>query len=161
MIVLNSIWYKYAGNISFEGGIWNDFGFVEDESVLILCQLIQLFPIHFEGIVLVTKQEECVMVSACVEADVAVPRLYHMTENADMETFLQVALSTAPSNVYILGRQGKSRHTQVWSLSTLLHSNSNLVEIDPKRDDLGEGNFKLPTNGISQTLCNKMVVLWN
>lgn len=62
-----------------------------------------------------------------------------------------------PSAVYFFARQGKSRHLGLWSYIDLLESNSNLVEVGPKRRNPCE--YVIPKEGISKSLCSLVISL--
>lgn len=59
--------------------------------------------------------------------------------------------------INVIGRQGKSKYPSVWPILTLAKSNSNLTEVDPKRDD--EKEYLLPMGGIIEGLANQFIVL--
>lgn len=68
-------------------------------------------------------------------------------------------LSGLLDNVHVYAQQGKSSRIHLWPLDDLLQSNEQLNELDPKIvDNLSE--FKIPKEGISQGLSNKVVLLY-
>jgi len=77
---------------------------------------------------------------------------------ASSDTVLSHNLLTDSEDILVYGLQGKSQYPGVWSLSSLIASNKNLVEVDPNRqdDDIG---FILPQEGIDKALCSKALLL--
>ena len=77
---------------------------------------------------------------------------------ASSDTVLSHNLLTESEDILVYGLQGKSQYPGVWSLSSLIASNRNLVEVDPNRkdDDIG---FILPQEGIDEALCSKALLL--
>ncbi|KAK2721403.1 actin maturation protease-like [Artemia franciscana] len=65
--------------------------------------------------------------------------------------------SISKEHIYVVCRQGKSKHLGVWPLLSLLASNSNLVEYPPSL--LEDGNYILPTEGIDIALKDTFVVI--
>ena len=61
--------------------------------------------------------------------------------------------------VYLLAKQGKSKRLAIWDYTSLESSNSNLIQIDPKRNDPLE--YVLPEGGdqLTQHLRSKIIVL--
>ena len=59
---------------------------------------------------------------------------------------------------YVLAKQGKSRHTDFWSLASLLSSNANLTEIDPSRlEEIDQ--YVVPEGGLTEGLCKQIILL--
>lgn len=67
------------------------------------------------------------------------------------------AVSSQVQQVYVFARHGKSTHLGLWKLKDLLESNSNLVELDPKRTRPGE--YVIPDGGIEEGLCGKALLI--
>ena len=65
-----------------------------------------------------------------------------------------------PQRTYFCCKQGKSRHTAVWSLDSLKKSNENLLELDPSKEKQ-VGKYILPKGGIKAGLCSKIVIISN
>lgn len=60
--------------------------------------------------------------------------------------------------VYVLAKQGKSLRYQLWPLETLVRSNSQLREMDPKRAADGTP-YVLPQGGLEEGLAGQVVLL--
>lgn len=60
-------------------------------------------------------------------------------------------------DIHFLAKHGKSKRIAVWSYDSLEKSNSNLVEVDPKRRNPME--YVLPPDNKLSDLCGKIVVL--
>ncbi len=58
---------------------------------------------------------------------------------------------------HVFAKQGKSKHSAIWSLKQLLLSNAQLNEVDDKC--LNPDEFILPTSGISETLASKYLLI--
>lgn len=61
------------------------------------------------------------------------------------------------NSIYVFARHGKTSHLGLWSLKDLLHSNGNLVEVDPRRSDPLE--HVIPRGGLEEGLRNKVVFI--
>ncbi|KAK3093344.1 hypothetical protein FSP39_014291 [Pinctada imbricata] len=59
--------------------------------------------------------------------------------------------------LYVYGSQGKSRYTAVWSLDSLLKSNSQLHEVEPERME-DRDSYVLPDR-LEEDLCSKIIFL--
>ena len=61
------------------------------------------------------------------------------------------------ADVYVFAKQGKSRHTGLWNLDSLIQSFENLEELDPKiqRD---RNNYVIPC-GLQDGLAGQVLVL--
>lgn len=70
---------------------------------------------------------------------------YHLLNNHNDE-----------NDVYLFARQGKSRHMGLWSYTSLIKSNANLMEVGPQR---GLNDYVIPPEGISKSLCSWLVSL--
>lgn len=66
-------------------------------------------------------------------------------------------LKHCDESLYVIGRQGKSKYPSVWPMFILAKSNSNLTEVDPKKDYTNE--YILPTGGIVEGLANQFIIL--
>lgn len=75
------------------------------------------------------------------------------------ETIMNHNLVNYAEEILVYGLHGKSQYPGVWSLSSLISSNRNLIEVDPNRlqDEIG---YVLPSEGIESTLCGKALVLF-
>jgi len=66
-------------------------------------------------------------------------------------------LDKCNSKLIILAKQGKSKFTKAWDFEQLCDSNKNLMEVDPKLDDI---NYVLPKNrDLRDNLCNKFLLI--
>lgn len=61
------------------------------------------------------------------------------------------------NDIYLFARQGKSRHLGLWSYTSLIKSNANLMEVGPER---GYSDYVIPPEGIYKSLCSWLVVLY-
>lgn len=61
-------------------------------------------------------------------------------------------------DVYILAKQGKSLHYQLWRLDTVAQSNGQLKEMDPKRRSDGT-RYIVPEGGVEAGLAGQVVLL--
>lgn len=70
-----------------------------------------------------------------------------------------VIISALPArSIYLLARQGKSRHLALWSYEDLRISNENLVELDPSRAIDGR-SYILPIGGVAAGLKGRALLL--
>ncbi|XP_063426882.1 actin maturation protease-like [Mytilus trossulus] len=78
--------------------------------------------------------------------------------NVASDTILSNTLLDDAEDILVYGLQGKSQYPGVWSLSSIIASNRNLVEVGPNKqdDDIG---YILPEEGIEKALCSKALVL--
>ena len=58
--------------------------------------------------------------------------------------------------VHLFCRHGKSRHMGLWSYTSLMESNANLVEVGENRDS---SDYVIPSQGISNSLCSLLITL--
>ena len=91
--------------------------------------------------------------------------LYHIPPSrVSRDDVANIYASTSSANhpptlaIYVYAKQGKSRHTALWSLDSLLSSNANLKEPDPKIAG-DPDNWILPSAGITAGLCNQMIFI--
>ena len=61
------------------------------------------------------------------------------------------------ADVYVFAKQGKSRHTGLWNLDSLIRSCENLEELDPKIQSARE-NYVIPC-GLQEGLAGQVLVL--
>lgn len=66
--------------------------------------------------------------------------------------------SVAVKHTYILAKQGKSLHYQLWSLDSVSRSNDQLRNMDPKRESDGT-RYVLPRGGVEAGLAGQAVLL--
>lgn len=66
--------------------------------------------------------------------------------------------SDAVKHAYILAKQGKSLHYQLWSLDGVSRSNEQLRTLDPKRESDGT-RYVLPRGGVEAGLAGQAVLL--
>nr|XP_022333801.1 UPF0692 protein C19orf54 homolog [Crassostrea virginica] len=90
-----------------------------------------------------------------ITGDTELHSLHHLTPAKSRELNNQIR---AASDVFVYGVQGKSRNIGLWSLQSLLASNANLEEVDPRRE-IETGQFIIPQEGIQRALCNRVVIL--
>lgn len=60
-------------------------------------------------------------------------------------------------NVHLLAKQGKSKRPTVWSYTSLEDSNSNLLQVDPKRNNPLE--YVLPPGNELSNLRHKIIII--
>lgn len=75
--------------------------------------------------------------------------------SANAETIALLEKITV-DRVFVVARQGKSRHLGFWGLDTLCMSNGNLKELGPHRNP---EDFIVPAEGLSECLQSKFVIL--
>ncbi|OWF42192.1 uncharacterized protein LOC110461433 [Mizuhopecten yessoensis] len=112
------------------------------------------------GILFVIRSSEAAKLPNDLVVDENIPQLYHVHSKTTSETLQHILRMADRNNILVYGRQGKSRHTGLWSLATLLTSNANLLEVSPQRVGESLEDFVLPEDGIVHTLCNKIVILY-
>lgn len=66
--------------------------------------------------------------------------------------------SAAVEHTYVLAKQGKSLHYQLWSLEGVSRSNQQLRDMDPKRESDGT-RYVLPPGGVEAGLAGQAVLL--
>lgn len=66
--------------------------------------------------------------------------------------------SAALKHAYVLAKQGKSLHYQLWSLDSVSRSNEQLKTMDPKRASDGT-RYVLPQGGVEAGLAGQAVLL--
>lgn len=66
--------------------------------------------------------------------------------------------SAALKHIYVLAKQGKSLHYQLWSLDCVSRSNRQLKTMDPKRANDGT-RYVLPPGGVEAGLAGQAVLL--
>ncbi|KAL0269514.1 UNVERIFIED_CONTAM: hypothetical protein PYX00_007219 [Menopon gallinae] len=77
------------------------------------------------------------------------PRTYLCAEEGD-------AAAAAEGEIYLAGKQGKSRHLALWSLRELAESNANLTELSEQQKTK---NFAVPDGGVAAGLRNQAILL--
>ncbi|XP_022107776.1 UPF0692 protein C19orf54 homolog [Acanthaster planci] len=97
--------------------------------------------------------------------DLDILNLYHISSgnsdkvNAhDIQTVHAILHHVPTSDVYVLARQGKSRHTHPWRYCTLADSNRNLTELGGNIEADIE-RYVIPEGGIQAGLCGQVVLL--
>ncbi|KAK3583326.1 hypothetical protein CHS0354_038936 [Potamilus streckersoni] len=90
--------------------------------------------------------------------DSEISDLYHFDNPISVATNIN-DLQDISALIFVYGHQGKSRMTGIWSLTDLLDSCCNLLEIDPERIAKGEGDYVIPAGGIENELCGKVVAV--
>ena len=77
--------------------------------------------------------------------------------NAEIRTINVGDHIRTDGDVYVFAKQGKSRHTGLWNLDSLIQSCENLEELDPKiqRD---RNNYVIPC-GLQEGLAGQVLVL--
>ncbi|XP_076850689.1 actin maturation protease isoform X2 [Brachyhypopomus gauderio] len=65
----------------------------------------------------------------------------------------------AVKEVYILTKQGKSLHYQLWEFTSVTQSNAQLKEMDPQRASDGT-HYVLPPGGVEEGLAGQVVLLY-
>lgn len=71
----------------------------------------------------------------------------------------KATLMQSAAQLYVFTRHGKSTHLGLWKFTSLLESNGNLVEMDPKRTRPGE--YVIPDGGIEKGLSGKALIVSN
>lgn len=82
----------------------------------------------------------------------------HFVIREDQKASLLATLQSS-DQLYVFARHGKSAHLGLWRFTSLLESNRNLVEMDPKRTRPGE--YVIPDGGIERGLSGKALVVSN
>ena len=94
------------------------------------------------------------------ETDHVLPRLLHATVN---ESCNDVALNFVDERTFVYAVHGRSTRTCVWSLDELLNSNDQLVDLDPRKQDIADGerlcDLLIPLGGVREGLCGKVILL--
>ncbi|KAL3874354.1 hypothetical protein ACJMK2_037382 [Sinanodonta woodiana] len=90
--------------------------------------------------------------------DTEISDLYHSDNPIFVDTNIN-DLQDKSALIFVYGHQGKSQITGIWTLTDLLDSCCNLVEVDPGRTANGEGDYVIPAAGIETELCGKVLVV--
>ena len=91
------------------------------------------------------------------ESSQELPQIVNVPDRCDISYSTLKPHLSEDSHIYVFAKQGKSKHTGLWHLDSLLKSNANLVKLGPKiESDLD--NFVV-ANGIESGLCGQIVVL--
>ena len=94
-------------------------------------------------------------------SDQTVPWLLHCPDPVHFEPNDLDELSAAPIDVFIV--HGRSSRTSLFPLDSLLDSNEQLVDLDPRRrnsPDLGNSiEYRVPDGGVKEGLCGKIILL--
>ncbi|XP_069116623.1 uncharacterized protein [Argopecten irradians] len=112
------------------------------------------------GILFVLRSSAAAQLPNDFEIDDSIPQLFHVHSRTSSETLQHILRMADRDNILVYGRQGKSRHTGLWSIGKLLSSNANLLEVSSQKVGENVEDFVLPENGIVETLCNKIVILY-
>ncbi|XP_076464843.1 actin maturation protease-like isoform X2 [Babylonia areolata] len=83
--------------------------------------------------------------------------LFHLKpDNTTTPDFLRILSQNTDSieGVWVYGHQGKSKHTGVWTVSELLASNTQLLELGPERNTV---SYIVPEGGVEEGLCGQIV----
>ncbi|XP_012629981.2 actin maturation protease isoform X2 [Microcebus murinus] len=65
----------------------------------------------------------------------------------------------SPGAVYLLSKQGKSWHYQLWDYDQVRDSNLQLTDFSPSRAANGQ-TYVVPTGGVRAGLCGQALLLW-
>ncbi|XP_069799571.1 actin maturation protease isoform X2 [Dendropsophus ebraccatus] len=86
------------------------------------------------------------------DPDPEVPRLFHPQPGP-------ATINTSHiEQLYLIAKQGKSLRYQLWEFRALSRSNSQLLQLDPKRTT--DGNvYVVPEGGVQAGLCGKILLL--
>lgn len=111
--------------------------------------------LYFPGVIFVTKKGAIVpTLETASHQDTETPNIYHIN---GCITALEVEDQQQITDVYVYACQGKSVHTHVWYLNTLVKSNQQLMEIG---SSINLEQFVVGEEGIEEGLCGKAVLLW-
>ncbi|KAJ3590530.1 hypothetical protein NHX12_008480 [Muraenolepis orangiensis] len=102
-----------------------------------------------------TAQGEMFSDSVCkdhTQPDPTLPWLHLATNSGSPHPY------AGARDVYILAKQGKSLHYQLWRLDTVAQSNGQLKEMDPKRRSDGT-RYIVPEGGVEAGLAGQVVLL--
>lgn len=88
---------------------------------------------------------------ACQE-DEDIPGLFHASHTASAVPLEAVA------ETYLLSKQGKSCHYQLWSYAQIQESNAQLTGFSPRRAADGKV-YIVPAGGVREGLCGQAVLL--
>ena len=80
----------------------------------------------------------------------------NLTSKVDTEILSLICEGMEHTNVHVFARHGKSRHLGLWRLDKLLHSNANLMELDPQKSP---DDYIVPKEGLSTALGSQVVLL--
>ena len=72
----------------------------------------------------------------------------------------QISGSFKTKHLFLLARQGKSRHYALWHWDQLKNSNTNLFQFDEDRMSDSSKNKCMFTEGVETGLCSKVVLLF-
>ena len=102
------------------------------------------------GFVIVTDQKED---KPCQNVELQDRKLYHVVDAA----ILKFGSKIPKKNIFLIAKQGKSKHTGIWNYVSIEDSNNNLIEINPKRNS--HLDYFLPLDNQLTELCGKIVII--
>ena len=95
----------------------------------------------------------------CCTPSLSLPGHFVIREDQKASLLANKLSLQSSAQLYVFARHGKSAHLGLWKFTSLLESNGNLVEIDPKRTRPGE--YVIPDGGIEKGLSGKALVVSN
>lgn len=113
------------------------------------------------GVVVVTSRK--LDLSTGFSRDPSLPILFHANTNNDSRAdhcHIPLMLESLVGNedIYLYAKQGKSCHVGLWNYEALASSNSNLVELCPRRRDSPQ-KFIIPKEGVQGGLCQQLLLI--
>ena len=98
-------------------------------------------------------------IHATCQPDPAVPWLLHGCSNGSEKDVFGHQLAELTD---VFAVHGRSPHTSLWPLESLLNSNEQLIDFDPRRQlsmDTENSDYCIPLGGVREGLCGKIVLL--
>ena len=77
-------------------------------------------------------------------------------KDTDLKADLLIKLLDESIDFSLFCKQGKSKHLKLFQFNRLVESNKNLFDVDNAKD---ASEFVIPKEGISESLCNKFVLI--
>ena len=108
------------------------------------------------GVVLQANSSEPTVQELLIRTDKDSTNRNHFVLRSQENDTVELLERLSIENVYVIARQGKSRHLGFWRLEELRESNENLKELGPRRDP---ADFVIPKGGLAECLKSKIVIL--
>lgn len=81
----------------------------------------------------------------------------HLSPTTPLSEAFFNLLDSKHARLIVYAKQGKSKYVRAWSFDKLYESNTNLMEVDPKLDDV---NYVIPTGrDLRNHLCNRFIFI--
>jgi hypothetical protein len=93
----------------------------------------------------------------CCMPSLSLPGHFVVREDEKASLLANKLSLQSSAQLYVFARHGKSTHLGLWKFTSLLESNGNLVEMDPRRTRPGE--YVIPDGGIERGLSGKALVV--